>query len=169
VTIVRARYWNTAIGARRYLATFAPSVSRPGRRLWSTDGAPRSPAAALALVDRARSPRLFYGLVLSPDPNAEDADGKLDLQELTSQTMRALMRRLRCTVPWVAAEDREHGRVRHTHVLTVSPRRLRPPDLVLLAQSATASAWEQASLTQARIDGLSLTATDLLREVGTCR
>jgi hypothetical protein len=143
VTIVRARYWNTALGARRYLRTFTPSTTHPARRLWSTDGVSRSAAAAAALIDRAASPRLFYGLALSPDPAREDPERKLDLQELTSQSMRSLMRRVGCALPWVAAEDHEHGRFRHVHVLLVCPRRLRPDDLAALTRVATQAALEQ--------------------------
>jgi hypothetical protein len=148
VTIVRARYWNVPLGARRYLRTFAPNLSHPARRLWSTDGAPRSAAAAAGLIDRATSPRLFYGLVLSPDPAREDPEGKLDLQELTSQSMRALMRRVGCSLPWVAAEDHEHSRFRHVHVLLVCPRRLRLDDLAALTLATTKAALEQG---QARL------------------
>jgi hypothetical protein len=170
VTIVRARYWNRTLSARRYLLTFAPDSRHPRRRLWSIDGAPRSAAAAVALIDRAPSPRLFYGLVLSPDPRSEDADGRLDLQEVTSQSLRALTRRLGCPLPWVAAEDHEHGRLRHVHVLVVSPRRLRPDDLAALARAATATAWEQRHSRHAG-DGRagSVPREQLLQELAACR
>jgi hypothetical protein len=170
VTIVRARYWNRTLGARRYLLTFAPDSRHPLRRLWSIDGAPRSAAAAVALIDRATSPRLFYALDLSPDPRSEDADGRLDLQEVTSQSLRVLARRRGCALPWVAAEDHEHGRFRHVHVLVVSPRRLRPDDLAALAQAATAAARDQHQPHHAGARTAGGVPTEqLLQELAACR
>jgi hypothetical protein len=170
VTIVRARYWNRTLSARHYLLTFAPDSRHPRRRLWSIDGAPRSAAAAVALIDRAISPRLFYALDLSPDPRSEDADGRLDLQELTSQSLRVLARRLGYALPWVAAEDHEHGRFRHVHVLVVCPRRLRADDLTALARAATAAAREQHHTRHAgdrRAGGVP--TEQLLPELAACR
>ena len=143
MTIVRASYSNTARWAHQYLATFAPGPGHPGRRLWSHDGAPRSLAAARALVDRARRPRLFYALTISPDPDTEDGPQDLDLQDLTERTLRVLARRLTRPLDWVAAEDHEHGRWRHVHVLVVSPRRLLAAELALLSWAATAAAEAQ--------------------------
>jgi len=143
MTIVRARYWNTSQAAHHYLRTFAPTAAHPERRLWSTDGAPRSLAAATALIDRAPSPRLFYSFLLSPDPITEDGPHDLDLQEVTDQTLRALGRRVNRPLPWVAAEDHEHGRGRHVHALAICPRRLSVPDLAVLSETATVVACEQ--------------------------
>ncbi len=153
MTIVRARYWNTSQAAHHYLRTFAPTASHPERRLWSTDGAPRSLAAATALIDRAPSPRLFYGFLLSPDPTTEDRPRDLDLQELTDQTLRALGHRLGRPLPWVAAEDHEHGRGRHVHVLAIRPRRLGLPDLAVLSETATVVTCEQRRYRDARDSG----------------
>jgi len=143
MTIVRARYWNTSQAAQHYLRTFAPTAAHPERRLWSTDGASRSLAAATALVDRAPSPRLFYSFLLSPDPTTEDGPRDLDLQELTDQALRALGRRLGRPLPWVAAEDHEHGRGRHVHALAICPRRLGVLDLAVLSEAAAVAACEQ--------------------------
>jgi hypothetical protein len=171
VTIVRARYWNTTRAALRYLHTFGPSPRRPERRLWSLDGAPRSLAAARALIERAPSPRLFYGLVLSPDPIAEDAPHDLDLQDLTDQALRWLGRRLGRPLAWVAAEDHEHGRFRHVHVLAVCPRRLGVAELTGLIQAATAAARAQRRARDGGADGRwrSLSRRELLSEVQACR
>ncbi len=170
MTIVRARYWNTTPGARRYLQTFAPDARHSSRRLWSIDGVPRSASAAAALIDRATSPRLFYGLVLSPDPGSEDTDGRLDLQEITSQSLRVLARRLGRPLPWVAAEDHEHGCFRHVHALVVCPRRLGADDLMALARAATSAARGQrrAQLTADRTAG-GVSPEQLLQELAACR
>ena len=91
----------------------------------------------------AKNGRFFYRLKLSPDPAKEDTKRDLHMQKLTRSLMRSLEKRLKTTIPWAGAVHDDHTDIRHIHILTAIPRRLKNYELEALIREATFYSREQ--------------------------
>src|SRR5690242_14346316 len=97
--------------------------NRPGkdgtklqRTLFNADGKVQR-REVYSMIDQANNTSYFFRLVISPDPNREDAARNLSLRELTERTMQSLEDRFQRSLQWVAAIHDDHAEHRHVHAL----------------------------------------------------
>src|SRR5258708_35634939 len=95
------------------------------------------------MIDQANKNSYFFRLVISPDPEREDADKTLALREITERTIRSLEDRFQKPLQWVAAVHADHTDNRHIHALVFVPARLQVQDFQLMRSAATEDAREQ--------------------------
>lgn len=146
MALVKATYTKHQEGAK---AAIGYIQHRPGkdkakitRELFGSDGR-MSKKEALTMIDHAPHGTRFFRIVISPDPQAEDAHHDLHLREITQRTMHTLEERLDQTVSWVAVEHADHAPHRHVHVVALVPGRLQVQDFQALRAEATAACLEQ--------------------------
>src|SRR5690348_13953375 len=101
---------------------------------------------AYRMIDSAPRGTIFYRIVVSPDPRAEDRYRDLTLAELTTDTLLALEERLGRQVQFVAAVHDDHSPNRHVHTLVLVHRRLTRADFRALRTGATRNARLQRHL-----------------------
>jgi hypothetical protein len=86
---------------------------------------------AYQMIDEAKKGTVFFRFVISPDPQTEDTERDLHLQDITAQTMVHLEDRLGKPVSCIAAEHDDHAPHRHVHVMALvrgsSPYRISKP------------------------------------------
>jgi hypothetical protein len=114
-------------------------TSRP---LYTFDGEV-SKLDAYQMIDEAKRGANFFRIVISPDPEKEDASKDLYLWQITEQTMLTLEERLKIHVPFVAAEHDDHTGNRHVHLLAFAKARIEKQDLKALRDAATDAALVQ--------------------------
>jgi hypothetical protein len=95
---------------------------RQYREIWDSEGG-LGKQAAYARLDRVQPDDYVYRLMLSPNPEHQDAGGQLDLRRWTQQMMAQLDQELGRGVEWFAVshDNPDH---RHVHVVAVTQRRL---------------------------------------------
>jgi hypothetical protein len=112
------------------LATLIYNGCRPGKdreelqREYFGHGGTLTPEQAIRMIAEASPNTLFWRLILNPDPLIEDPDRDLNLQELTTEMVQWLERRIGRVgqIPFVAAEHDDHTRLRHIHALLLIER-----------------------------------------------
>ena len=114
-------------------------VTRP---LFGPDGR-QGREDAYRMIDEAPPGTHFYRMSLNPDPTVEDGKKDLDLREITEHTIRSVEKIVQRPVYYVAAVHAEHADHRHVYLLASVPRRLHPPELQRLTESATQVCLEQ--------------------------
>jgi hypothetical protein len=140
-TIVKARYSRGLASAIRLAKGHVRyAVHRPneqGRRqyreLWDRDGR-ISRQTAYERLDDARPADYVYRLTLSPHPEHQDLNRRLDLQAWTRSMIRQLEQQAGQQLAWFAATH-EHPDHRHIHVVAVAERRLEVPDFQALREA----------------------------------
>src|SRR5690349_1879304 len=153
MAVVKANYVKRGKGAvSRAKATIRYITHRPGqdgertaRALFGWDGQ-LSKEQAYRMIDAAPRGTIFYRIVVSPDPRAEDRYHDLTLAELTTDTLLALEERLGRQVQFVAAVHDDHSPNRHVHTLVLVHRRLTRADFRALRTGATRNARLQRRL-----------------------
>jgi hypothetical protein len=140
-TVVKARYSRgvasaitLAKGHVRY-AVHRPNEHgrRQYRELWDRDGR-ISRQTAYERLDDARPADYVYRLTLSPHPEHQDLNRRLDLQAWTRSMMQQLEEQAGQQLAWFAAAH-EHPDHRHIHVVAVTGRRLEVPDFQVLREA----------------------------------
>jgi hypothetical protein len=114
-------------------------ITRP---LFGPDGR-QGRADAYRMIDEAPPGTHFYRMSLNPHPNVEDGKKDLDLREITEKTIHTLEGMVNQPVYYVAAVHAEHADHRHVYLLASVPRRLNPPELQRLTETATQACLEQ--------------------------
>jgi hypothetical protein len=114
-------------------------TSRP---LYTIDGEVTK-TDAYNMIDEAKKGSVFFRIVISPDPQKEDASNDLYLWQLTEQTMLTLEERLKFPVPFTAVEHNDHTGNRHVHLLACLKGRIEKGDLKALREAATEAALAQ--------------------------
>jgi hypothetical protein len=148
-TVVKARYSRGVASAIRLAKGHVRyAVHRPneqGRRqyreLWDRDGR-ISRQTAYERLDDARSADYVYRLTLSPHPERQDLQRRLDLQAWTRGMMRQLEQRAGQRLAWFAATH-EHPDHRHIHVVAVTGHRLEVSDFQTLREAGDNHALDQ--------------------------
>src|SRR3954451_16584654 len=119
MAIVKANYVKRGrTAAARVKATVRYITHRPGREgekssraLFGWDGE-LSKEQVYRMIDSAPRGTIFYRIVVSPDPRAEDRYRDLTLPELTADTLLALEERLGRPVQFAAAVHADHSPAR---------------------------------------------------------
>ena len=112
------------------------------RTLFGSDG-PMTRPEANQFIDDAPKGTKFYTIIISPDPQGEDHNRDLDMEQLAYTTMQTVEERVKTAVQWVAAVHQEHSDVRHIHALAAVKGWLNKPALCALIASATKECREQ--------------------------
>jgi hypothetical protein len=112
------------------------------RTLFGSDG-PMERLEAYQFIDEAPKGTKFYTIIISPDPEREDHNRDLDMEQIAYTTMQTVEERVKTAVQWVAAVHQEHSDVRHIHALAAVKGWLNKPALVALINSATKECREQ--------------------------
>jgi hypothetical protein len=112
------------------------------RPLYSVDGEVTK-TDAYNMIDEAKRGAVFFRIVISPDPQKEDASNDLYLWQITEQTMLTLEDRLKIHIPFIAADHDDHTGHRHVHLLACAKARIERQDLKALRDSATEAALVQ--------------------------
>lgn len=112
------------------------------RTLFGSDGL-MGRYEAYRMIEEAEEGSHFFRLVVSPDPQREDAEQNLHLRLLTEQTMQHLEDRLHESISWVAVVHADHAPHRHVHIVAVVRGRLKVQDLQALRQAATQACLQQ--------------------------
>jgi hypothetical protein len=126
----------TASRERNVGAATGKENERHARNLFGSDGL-MGRHDAYRMIDSAGEGSVFFRIIISPDPNGEDAQKDLRLWEVTEHTMQKLEERIHKQVAWAASEHTDHTPNRHVHVLAVVAGRLNSQDFQALRQSAT--------------------------------
>jgi hypothetical protein len=92
---------------------------------------------AYQLIDEAPRGRVFFKVILSPDPKREDTYKDLDLQHITRKTIRQLQEQLGKHVQFFATIHDDHAPHRHVHGILILQGRLSREDFKLLRDTAT--------------------------------
>jgi hypothetical protein len=92
-----------------------------GRILFGTDGKPMSEKEALELIENASKNTLFWKMILSPDPNSENKDKLLDLQQLTDDLVRYLKKELKRPIPYIGVVHNNTD-IPHVHAIILIER-----------------------------------------------
>src|SRR4051794_19139457 len=85
-----------------------------GRILFGTNGVPLTEEEALKLIDGASKQTLFWRMILSPDPNRENKDKILDLQQLTDDLAKYLKVELQRPIPYIGVVH-NNTNIPHVH------------------------------------------------------
>ena len=109
------------------------------RTLFGYDG-PMEKAQAYRMIDEAGTDITFFRIMISPDPEKEDRDKRLDLWTVTQQTMLQLGKHLGRDLQFIATEHSDQTDIRHAHAIVLIPGRLNRGDLRVLRDAATAAA-----------------------------
>jgi len=112
------------------------------RTLFGSDG-PMERREAYQFIDDAKKGTKFYTIIISPDPEREDAQRDLDMEQIAYTTMQTVEERVKTAVQWVAAVHQEHSDVRHIHALAAVKGWLDKPALRALVDCATRECREQ--------------------------
>jgi hypothetical protein len=169
MAIVKASYTRTVRVAK---ASVRYIENRPGkdgakiqRTLFKADGKVER-TEVYTMIDQADKTSYFFRLVISPDPQSEDADKNLSLRELAEKTIKSLEDRFQRPLQWVAAVHADHAEHRHIHALAIVPERLNVQDFQRMRSAATDAALaqvreltlarEQRELSQEQSEGLGL-------------
>ena len=112
------------------------------RTLFGSDG-PMERLEAYQFIDDAPKGTKFYTIIISPDPQREDNERDLDMEQIAYTTMQTVEERVKTAVQWVAAVHQEHSDVRHIHALAAVKGWLNKPALCALIASATKECREQ--------------------------
>jgi hypothetical protein len=166
---VKARYSRGVASAIRLAKGHVRyAVHRPnehGRRqyreLWDRAGR-ISRQTAYERLDEARPADYVYRLTLSPHPEHQDLNRRLDLQAWTRGMMRQLEAQAGQQLVWFAASH-EHPDHRHIHVVAVTGRRLDVPDFRALREAGDNHALAQR---RPRASERSLTGEPCVRASG---
>src|SRR4051794_3376885 len=76
------------------------------------------------LIDEAPKNTYFWNLIVSPDPNGEEnANRKLNLQQLTKDLVKFLEQRLNRPLEFVGTVQNDHTDIPHVHALVLIQRR----------------------------------------------
>jgi hypothetical protein len=76
------------------------------------------------LIDEAPKNTYFWNLIVSPDPNGEEnANRKLNLQQLTKDLIKSLEQRLNRPLEFVGTVQNDHTDIPHVHALVLIQRR----------------------------------------------
>ena len=112
------------------------------RTLFGSDG-PMERLEAYQFIDEAPKGTKFYTIIISPDPEREDHNRDLAMEQLAYTTMQTVDERVKTPVQWVAAVHQEQRDVRHIHALAAVKGWLNPADLRAIIASATKECREQ--------------------------
>jgi hypothetical protein len=106
---------------------------------------------AYQLIDQASRGRVFFKVILSPDPKREDRFKDLDLEHLTRKTIRELQEQLGRPLEFIATVHDDHALHRHVHGILILQGKLSREDFTLLRDSATHEArFQRRTLDTAR-------------------
>lgn len=126
MAIVKASYTRSAKTAKASVRYIENRPGRNGQRirrtLFNADGKMER-GEALQVLDQAERGRYFFRLVISPDPQGEDAEKDLSLREITEKTMASLEDQFKTNLQWVAAIHADHAPHRHVHLLAILDRK----------------------------------------------
>ena len=89
------------------------------------------------MIDEAGEGINFYRMMISPDPETEDAKKTADLWTVTQQTIRKLEKRLGVPLQFVAAEHNDQTEIRHIHSIVLIPGKLNVADFQAMRQAVS--------------------------------
>jgi hypothetical protein len=95
---------------------------------------------AYRLIDEAQRGRVFFKVIISPDPKREDKLKDLDLQHITRKTIRRLQEQMGRSMQFFATIHDDHAPHRHVHGILIMQGKLSREDFKLLRDSATQEA-----------------------------
>jgi hypothetical protein len=98
---------------------------------------------AYRLIDEAHRGRVFFKVILSPDPKREDKFKDLDLEHFTRKTIRELQARLGRPLEFFATIHDDHAPHRHVHGILILQGKLTREDFQFLREAATKDAQLQ--------------------------
>ena len=102
-------------------------------------------------IDEAIRGRIFFKVIVSPDPKREDRLKDLDLQHITRKTIRQLQAQLGRPVQLIATIHDDHAPHRHVHGIVMMQGKLTREDFKLLRDTATQEAkFQRRTLDVAR-------------------
>jgi hypothetical protein len=106
---------------------------------------------AYRLIDETTRGRVYFKVILSPDPKREDRLKDLDLQHITRKTIRQLQAQLGRPVQLIATIHDDHAPHRHVHGIMIMHGRLSREDFKRLRETATQEAkFQRRTLDLAR-------------------
>jgi hypothetical protein len=106
---------------------------------------------AYHLIDEATRGRVFFKVIVSPDPKREDRFKDLDLQHITRKTILQLQEQLGRSVQFFATIHDDHAPHRHVHGILIMQGKLSREDFKFLRVSATQEAkFQRRTLDVAR-------------------
>ena len=153
MAIVKLKYTRSRNAIKRHLRYI---VHRPGkerekltRQLFTHNYESVAKQRVYDRIDASARNTLFYKLIINLDPQKEDTHKDLDLQHLTSHTIREMERRIGRDVLFVATIHNDHTPLRHIHGIALVQGRIAKEDfakLKTLWQSATQEARAQRRL-----------------------
>jgi hypothetical protein len=153
MAIVKVKYTRSRPGIKKHLRYI---VHRPGkeqetmtRRLYRDQYQFVDKQYAYALINAAPRGTTFYKLIINFDAVKEDRDKDLDLQFITSKTIREMRRLINRDVPFIATIHDDHTPLRHIHAIALVQGRLSRAEfakLLTLKYVATAEARRQRQL-----------------------
>lgn len=95
---------------------------------------------AYHLIDETTRGRVYFKVILSPDPKREDRLKDLDLQHITRKTILKLQEQLGRPVQFFATIHDDHAPHRHVHGIMMMQGKLSREDFKLLRNTATQEA-----------------------------
>ena len=108
--------------------TLGYNHNRPGsdneeeeRILFGEDGVPLTEEEAEELIKNASKNTLFWKMILSPDPNSENKEKLLDLQQLTGDLVNYLKKELKRPVPYIGVVHNNTD-IPHVHAILLIER-----------------------------------------------
>jgi hypothetical protein len=146
MAIVTARYSWSKKRTRAAIKYIQHRTGRDGERitreLFGFDGQ-MSREQAYELLNGATKRTAFFRFVISPSQATEDTYQDLNLHTLTKETIHALEKELKITIPFVAAVHDDHADHRHVHLVALVTRRVEDTHLQTMIDTATTEAGKQ--------------------------
>src|SRR5919197_494079 len=102
--------------------------------------------AVYEMIDRARRGSVFFKIMISPDPEKEDTYKDLDLQYITSRTIKKIEKQLGRQFQFVATVHNDHTEKRHVHGIFILQGRLSKEKFRALQNTAYQTATQQSRL-----------------------
>jgi hypothetical protein len=154
MAIVKVTYTRSRPKIKAHVRYIAHRPGRQGEKLsrWLFDLNGRiDKDQAYHLIDEATRGRVFFKVIVSPDPKREDRFQDLDLQHMTRKTILELQQQLGRPVQFLATIHNDHAPHRHVHGILIMQGRLSREDFKLLRATATQEAkFQRRTLDLAR-------------------
>jgi hypothetical protein len=146
MAIVKVKYTRSRPKIKAHVRYIAHRPGRDGekvsRLLFDLNGLVDKDQA-YQLIDEATQGRVFFKVIVSPDPKREDRLKDLDLQHITRKTIRQLQEQLGRPVQFFATIHDDHAPHRHVHGILMMQGKLSREDVKLLRDTATQEAQFQ--------------------------
>jgi hypothetical protein len=154
MAIVKVTYTRSRPKIKAHLRYIAHRPGREGekisRRIFDLHGL-IDKDQAYQRIDEATRGKIFFKVIVSPDPKREDTYKDLDLQHITRKTIRQLQSQFGRPVQFIATIHDDHAPHRHVHGILILQGRLSREDFKRLRDTATQEAkFQRRTLDLAR-------------------